>query len=105
MDSSIEAIKVWFPGAVPVCFQVFGRWQQGFFIGVCDDRQQAVIPIICISATPVGFTITSVTFDRTRSVDKLHRLKKSTLCDGERTRLVISCSKADRHCVNLLPVL
>ena len=107
-DSSIKTVKVDFVVALrsSVCFQVFSRWQYGFFLCIGNDSQQAVVSIqSLICASPVGCRINWVAFDPTRLVDELHFLEKSTFFDVKGTILVVSRSKTDWFCVYLLPVL
>ena len=37
--NSIKTVKMCFLVTITVCFQVSSRWQNGFFIGICDDSQ------------------------------------------------------------------
>ena len=60
---------------------------------------------LCMCAAPVGCRIICIAFERTRLVDELYCLEKTTLCYQKGTILVISGSKANRVFVYLLPVL
>ena len=106
VGSFIKTVEV-FVVVTATGFQVFGGWQNWFFIDVCDDSQQTVIAIIIINvfATPIGCTMYFRTVDGPRHVDEFHCLKASTLCDIERTILVTLRPKANRFCIYLLPVL
>ena len=76
--------------------------KEGFFVGVCNDRHKRVV-IWGKTAAPVGFRVIWVASYRPRFVNQLPGLDSPSLCDAEGAIVVISCSKANRVCVDFLP--
>ena len=105
MVSSLKTVKVFLIVTTVECFQIFNRRQNGFICGICDDSQQSVFAIFSMSTTPVRRSYHVIAAYCPRFVNEFHCLNTSTLCDVERTILVITRSKANRFCVYLLPVI
>ena len=104
MPGSFKAVAVLFDGAAGLFYKLFNRWQKGFSVGVCNDGHKR-IAIVEMSTAPVGFRVICIAFHRPRFVNQLHGLDAPSLCDAKGTVVVISSSKANRICVDFLPVV